>query len=216
MSGNDTPTPCQKDILDTIREFHRTEGVAPSTRQIARKLGRAQATVMGHLRELAKKSLVKKLADGKWTVMDQTPATAAVPDIPVYGCIPAGLPAAQEQLPEETIAVSPAVFGASVTRPDDFWFLRVQGDSMIGANIFDGDLVALVRRDPRPGDIVAALVNETETTLKRLVRENGRLILRAANPRYLDIEPARLEAQGVVVGIIRRKLPPQSDGGAAA
>lgn len=215
MSGNDEPTPCQQEVLDVLREFHRTEGVPPSTRKIAKKLGRAQATVMGHLRELAKKALVKKLADGKWALMGFS-APAAVPEIPVYGSIPAGLPAMKEQEPEETIALSPAIFGAGGVHPAEFWFLRVQGDSMTGANIFDGDLVALVRREPRIGEIVAALVNDTETTLKRVVRENGRVILRAANPRYRDIEPARLEAQGVVVGIIRRKLGASPEGGAAA
>ena len=86
----------------------------------------------------------------------------------MYGAIPAGLPAMQEQEPEETIAVAPAVFGVRQPRPGaHFWFLRVTGDSMNGANIFDGDLVALVRREPRPGDIIAALVDETTTTLKR-------------------------------------------------
>ena len=89
-------------------------------------------------------------------------------------------------------------------RPDYFWFLRVRGDSMSGANIFDGDLVALERREPRHGDIIAALVDETDTTLKRLVHERGRMLLRAENKRYPDIMPARIESQGVVVGIIRR------------
>ena len=75
---------------------------------------------------------------------------------------------------------------------------------MIGANIFDGDLVALERRDPRPGDIIAALVDGTETTLKRLVREGGRWVLRAENKRYADIAPGQIDSLGVVVGIIRR------------
>ncbi|HVT92882.1 MAG TPA: S24 family peptidase [Bryobacteraceae bacterium] len=215
MSGNDDPTPRQREVLDVLDEFHRTDGVPPSTRKIAKKLGRAQATVMGHLRELAKKSLVKKLADGKWALIKHV-APAAMPDIPVYGSIPAGLATTQEQEPDEMLAVSPAVFGAGSARPDQFWFLRVRGDSMIGANILDGDLVALVRREPRPGEIVAALVNETETTLKWAVREEGRMILRAANPRFPDSAPAHLEAQGVVVGIIRRKIGLNGQGGEAA
>jgi len=127
-------------------------------------------------------------------------------DAPVYGAIPAGLPAMQEQEPEETVKVDPAVFGVRKARPHHFWFLRVIGDSMTGAGILDGDLVALMRREPRPGDIIAALVDETTTTLKRLVRERGRLLLRAENPRYPDLVPQRLESQGVVVGVIRRQL----------
>jgi repressor LexA len=76
---------------------------------------------------------------------------------------------------------------------------------MIGAHIMDGDLVILERREPRPGDIIAALVDETTTTLKRLVHVRGRAVLRAENRRYRDIVPERgLESQGVLVGLIRR------------
>jgi repressor LexA len=76
---------------------------------------------------------------------------------------------------------------------------------MIDAHIVDGDLVVLERREPREGDIIAALVDETSTTLKQLVHLNGRPILRAANKRYKDIIPERsLESQGVLVGLIRR------------
>ena len=106
----------------------------------------------------------------------------------------------------DTIAIDPAVFGVRKPRPGYFWFLRVRGDSMIGANIVDGDLVALVRREAKVGDIIAALVDETSTTLKKVVKERGRTLLRAANPRFADIMPQRLESQGVVVGVIRRKL----------
>jgi repressor LexA len=80
----------------------------------------------------------------------------------------------------------------------------VQGDSMINAHILDGDLVVLERREARPGDIIAALVDETTTTLKRLVLVDGRMILRAENKLYHDIVPERLETQGVLVGVIRR------------
>jgi repressor LexA len=157
------------------------------------------------LQGLARKGELEKLADGKWGFKGAA-TQAQLFEAPVYGAIPAGLPAMQEQEPEDTVAIDPAVFGVRKGRPGHFWFLRVMGDSMIGAKIFDGDLVALVRRDPRPGDIIAALVDETTTTLKRLVRERGRTLLRAENPRYPDIVPQRLESQGVVVGVIRRKL----------
>ncbi len=194
----------QDQILDFVKTHQRTHGVPPSTRQIGRQLDSSQATVMGHLRALAKKSQLEKLADGKWGLKAAGVQTHLF-EAPIYGTIPAGLPAMQEQTPDETITVDPALFGVRRARPDHFWFLRVRGDSMIDAHILDGDLVALERREPRPGDIIAALVDETETTLKRLVRVGGRLILRAANARYADIIPTRgLESQGVVVGLMRR------------
>jgi repressor LexA len=195
----------QDQILDFVKTHQRTHGVPPSTRQIGRQLEASQATVMGHLRALAKKSQLEKLADGKWGLKAAGVQTHLF-EAPIYGSIPAGLPAMQEQTPDETITVDPSLFGVRRARPDHFWFLRVRGDSMIDAHILDGDLVALERREPRPGDIIAALVDDTETTLKRLVREGGRLILRAANARYADIIPTRgLESQGVVVGLIRRR-----------
>jgi repressor LexA len=194
----------QDQILDFVKTHQRTHGVPPSTRQIGRQLDSSQATVMGHLRALAKKSQLEKLADGKWGLRAAGVQTHLF-EASIYGSIPAGLPAMQEQTPDETITVDPFLFGVRRARPDHFWFLRVRGDSMIDAHILDGDLVALERREPRPGDIIAALVDETETTLKRLVRVGGRLILRAANARYADIIPTRgLESQGVVVGLIRR------------
>jgi len=195
----------QDAVLDFVREYQAAQIVPPSTREIARKFGCSQQGAAKHLQALARKGHLEKLADGKWGLQAKSVQTHLF-EIPVYGDIPAGLPAMQEQAPEETVTVDPAIFGVRQLRPGYFWFLRVTGDSMTGANIQDGDLVAFARKDPRPGDIIAALVDETTTTLKRYVKERGRTLLRAANPRYADILPQRLESQGVAVGIIRRKL----------
>jgi repressor LexA len=191
--------------LDFVREYQAAQTVPPSTREVARTFGCSQQGAAKHLQALARKGQLEKLADGKWGLRAKS-VQGHLFDIPVYGAIPAGLPAMQEQEPEETVAVDPAVFGVRKSQAGNFWFLRVTGDSMAGANIFDGDLVALTRREPRPGDIIAALVDETTTTLKRFVKERDRTLLRAANPRYADIAPRRLESQGVVVGMIRRKF----------
>jgi len=194
----------QEEILEFIRQFQQEHHLPPSTREIQRHFGFAsQTTVMGHLQALSAKQQLSKLADRKWGLKAQE-VQGQLFALPVYGAIPAGLPAMQEQSAEETLQVDPAVFGVRRPKPHQYWALRVQGDSMIDAHILDGDLVVLERRDPKPGDIVAALVDETNTTLKRLVRANGRPVLRAANKRYKDIVPERLESQGVVVGVIRR------------
>jgi repressor LexA len=194
----------QEEILEFVHDYQRTQLVPPSTREIARRFEVSQPTVIGHLQALARKGRIEKLADGKWGFKGGA-VQSHLFDTPVYGSIPAGLPAMQEQTCEETVRIDPALFGVTKVRPHHFWCLRVTGDSMEGAGILDGDLVALVRRDPRPGDIVAALVDGTTTTLKRLVRERGRMLLRAENPRYPDLVPReQLETQGVVVGVIRR------------
>lgn len=195
----------QEAFLDFVREYQRAQGTAPSTREVARYFSCAQPTALKHLQVLARKGELDKLADGKWGFKG-TLTQAQLFEVPVFGSIPAGLPAQQEQDPEETIALDPSVLHLRNPQRSRLWFLRVTGDSMIGAHICDGDLVALERREPKPGDIIAALVNDTDTTLKRMVKDRGRMILRAENPRYADIVPQRLESQGVVVGVLRRKI----------
>jgi repressor LexA len=86
--------------------------------------------------------------------------------------------------------------------------LRVRGDSMIDAHILDGDLVILEdRKDVQNGDIVAALI-DGETTLKRYVMEHGRPYLKAENPLFPDLVPAReLRIQGVMISLVRKQMP---------
>jgi len=194
----------QEEILEYIRQFQREKSVPTSSREIQRRFRLAsQSTVIGHLRALANKGQIEQLAGRTWGLKAST-VQAQLFELPVYGSIPAGLPAMQEQSPEETLAINPAIFGVRRAGPHQVWALRVHGDSMVDAHILDGDVVVLERREPRVGDIIAALVDDTTTTLKRLVHLRGRPVLRAANKRYQDIVPERLESQGVVVGLIRR------------
>lgn len=91
------------------------------------------------------------------------------------------------------------------TTPNTF-ALHVEGNSMTGAGINDGDIVILEKRQrkPRSGEIVAALVDQ-QVTLKRFVMENGRPILRPENPAYQDIDPGdQFEIQGIAIGLIRK------------
>ena len=195
----------QEEILDFIRSYQGEHGLPPSTRIIQRHFGfSSQSTVMSHLRALANKEQVSKLDDQKWG-LKAAAVQGQLFSVPVYGSIPAGLPAMKEQTTDEVLALDPAIFGIRSRRPHHLWALRVQGDSMIDAHILDGDLVILERREARPGDIIAALVDETNTTLKRLVHVRGKPVLRAENKKYADIVPEReLESQGVLVGVIRR------------
>jgi repressor LexA len=195
----------QEEILEFIRQYQQEHHLPPSTRVIQRHFGfSSQNSVMSHLRALAQKQQVSKLDDRKWG-LKASQVQGQLFAVPVYGSIPAGLPAMQEQDIEEMLAVDPAIFGVRRPRPHQCWALRVQGDSMVDAHILDGDLVILERREPRPGEIIAALVDATSTTLKRLVQVAGRPVLRAANKRYRDIVPESLECQGVLVGLIRRQ-----------
>ncbi len=194
----------QEEMLDFIRSYQLAEGVPPSTRVVQKRFGFAsQNAVMTHLRALAAKGAVKQLADGSWGVAAKEVQGLFV--LPLFGSIPAGRPDEREQEAGETVAVDPALFDVAVTRRGALWALRIRGDSMRDAQIADGDVGVFECREARVGDIVAALVDGVTTTLKRLVEADGRLVLRAENPRYPDIVPLEsLESQGVLVGLIRR------------
>ena len=198
----------QEEILEFIRQYQQANHLPPSTRIIQRHFGfSSQNSVRTHLRALAAKQQVSKLDDRKWG-LKASQVQGQLFEVPVYGSIPAGLPAMQEQAVEETLALNPGIFGLRRPKRHQCWALRVQGDSMVDAHILDGDLVILERREPRRGDIIAALVDDTTTTLKRLVHVGGRPVLRAENKKYRDLVPERLESQGVLVGVIRRPRSP--------
>ena len=91
--------------------------------------------------------------------------------------------------------------------PGEHFALEVRGDSMIEAGIFDGDTVLIRKSDTADtGDIVVALVDEEEATLKRLRRKGASIALEAANPQYETriFGPDRVRIQGRLVGLIRR------------
>jgi repressor LexA len=192
----------QEAVLDYLREFQTREGVPPSTRQISKHFGfTSQTSAIQHLRALAKRGLVEQLVHGSWGVKSREVQTHFT-EVHVYGSIPAGYADLREQQTLETVSIDPALFGLSPRKK--YWALVVSGDSMIDAHIVDGDLALLETREPKPGDIIAALIDGTTTTLKRYILEKGRAILRAANPHFNDIIPDRLESQGVLVGLIGR------------
>ena len=130
----------------------------------------------------------------------QSPPRAAVP---VLGCITAGRP--QDSAAETCVEGCLDVDADTLRLPKNArtFALKVRGDSMRGAGILEGDVVVMEFREPKHGDIVAALI-DGETTLKRYVVHNGQPFLRAANPKYPDLIPAQeLVIQGVQVALLR-------------
>ncbi|UDL90355.1 transcriptional repressor LexA [Mesorhizobium sp. PAMC28654] len=128
-------------------------------------------------------------------------AVAAV-SIPVMGRIAAGVPIDAIQHQTHSISVPPDMIMGG-----DHYALEVKGDSMIEAGIFDGDTVIIRNTDTAsPGEIVVALVDEEEATLKRFRRKGASIALEAANPAYETriFGPDRVKVQGKLVGLIRR------------
>ncbi len=127
----------------------------------------------------------------------------AVVEVPVFGSIPAGFGADRDQEADECIPVTFDSIGFKPTR--NTFALRVSGDSMIGKNICDGDIVLLEHGlDPRPGQILAALIDR-KSTLKTFVLKNGKPFLKAENPKYPDLIPSEeLMIQGVFRALFRK------------
>lgn len=194
----------QKNILDFIQKEQREKGVTPSTREIQTHFGFAsQTSVMQYIATLERKGFLDRCARKARSLI--TPVQKVrITDIPIYGQIPAGM----ATLTEQTVLghVSVDARSANVSRSGRTFALKVQGDSMVGAHILDGDIVILEdRKEAKNGDIVAALI-DGETTLKRYVVERGRPYLKAENSRYPDLRPAHeLRIQGVMISLIRRQ-----------
>jgi repressor LexA len=122
--------------------------------------------------------------------------------IPVMGRIAAGTPIEAIQTHSHTITVPPEMLGAG-----EHYALEVRGDSMIEAGIFDGDTVLIRKQDTAStGEIVVALVDDQEATLKRLRRRGNSVALEAANPSYETriFPPDRVKVQGRLVGLLRK------------
>ena len=196
----------QRDVLEFIQSEQREKGLTPSTREIQHHFGFAsQTSVMQYLATLERKGFLDRHARKARALI--TPVQKVrITDVPIYGQIPAGMATITEQTIEGHVSLDARSVNAS--KHGKTFALRVRGDSMIDAHIVDGDIVILEdRKDVQNGDIVAALI-DGETTLKRYVTEHGRPYLKAENPLYPNLVPAReLRIQGVMVSLVRKQMP---------
>ncbi|WP_323013075.1 transcriptional repressor LexA [Devosia sp.] len=122
--------------------------------------------------------------------------------VPVMGRIAAGTPIEAIQTHSHTIMVPPEMLGGG-----EHYALEVRGDSMVDAGIFDGDTVLIKKQDTAStGEIIVALVDDEEATLKRLRRKGNTVALEAANPAYETriFPPDRVKVQGRLVGLLRK------------
>ena len=196
----------QRGILEFIQTEQREKGITPSTREIQHHFGFAsQTSVMQYIATLERKGFLDRHARKARALI--TPVQKVrIMDVPIYGQIPAGMATLTEQTIEGHVSLDTRSVNAS--KNGRTFALRVRGDSMIDAHILDGDIVILEdRKDVQNGDIVAALI-DGETTLKRYVMEHGRPYLKAENPLYPNLVPAReLRIQGVMVSLMRKQVP---------
>lgn len=184
----------QLEIYDFIRSYSDEHGYPPSVREIGAAVGLASpSTVHMHLKVLEKQGLIKRDSKKPRTIEvmdkvghdpdDQTPLANVSQDVdsnvirlPLVGRVAAGTPILAEQNVEETLALPTSVVGDSSS-----FILRVRGESMINAGIFDGDyIVVSEQRDARDGEIVVALIDDS-ATVKTFYRERDRVRLQPEN-----------------------------------
>jgi repressor LexA len=199
-----TPTPKQLNILIAIRDFRVRNGYSPTMQELADQLGVSKVTIFEHVEALERKGLILR-ARNRARSLEVSP-TVKLPDeskpasYPIVGTIAAGHPIEAIEGSRETLELE-NLFN---TRHGTY-VLRVKGNSMIEDHIADGDYVIIERRETaRDGEVVVALLDDGQATLKRFYKERGRVRLQPANstmsPIYVDKD---IRIQGVLIGILR-------------
>ena len=200
----------QKEVLEIIDMNLRDKGYPPSVREIATALNlKSPATVQNHLTTLEAKAFIKRdptkpraieisYESGSGAIAERRP----VKHIPLIGSVAAGTGVLAEQ-----------EIGESYPLPEDFtgegilFMLKVRGESMIEAGIFDGDFVVVrQQKTANSGDIVVAGINDDEATIKTFIKKDRKIILRPANSEMSDIvlKEYNLQIFGKVVTVLRR------------
>ena len=193
----------QREVLDYIQRTVEAREVAPTLREISEHFGfSSTASAQKHVALLVAKGLLHKTKHQKRGLELSDEFVGAAPQLPLLGTVAAGTPIESWE-GDDTVAVPP-----DMLRRGDHYVLKVRGDSMVDDGIHDGDLVVVQRRNrAADGEVVVALVDRTETTLKRLFRPDPATVrLEPANPSVAPLVVAadRVLIQGVVVGLLRR------------
>ena len=199
-------TDIQRQVFDFVRGKVVAGRPTPTPREVAAEFGwSSKRAAECHIEALIRKGWLAsepgKARSLRLVDVAQVVRRVVV-EIPLFGSIPAGFGREREQEAGECIPVTIDSIGFKPTR--NTFAPRVSGDSMIGRHICDGDIVVLEHGpDPRPGQIVAALIDR-KSTLKTFVVKNGRPFLKAENPKYPDLIPfEELMIQGVVRAVLR-------------
>jgi repressor LexA len=200
----------QRQVLEFIDVEVRRRGYPPSVREIGEAVGLSSpSTVHAHLAALQDKGYLKRDPSKPRAIeVALEPTTGAAVErrparhVPLLGDVAAGTGVLAAENVEELLPI-PEDF----TGDGDLFMLRVRGESMIDAGIFDGDYV-VVRSQPDadPGDTVVAGIPGEEATVKTLLRKRGKVVLRPANSTMDDLvyDPADVQIYGKVVTLLRR------------
>lgn len=197
----------QEDALNFIKTYIVSHGYPPTVREIATNIGvSSPATVQAHLDSLANKGYIKKGSNKNRTIElmvdnEFIPKNEDVIEVPLLGKITAGNPIEAIQNPNEYFSL-PAYL---VPKDKEVFTLNVSGDSMINVGILDGDIVIVERRNTaRNGEIVVAMTEDNEVTLKTFYKEDGHIRLQPENDTMEPFIFDNVFILGKAIGLYRK------------
>ena len=200
-------TPEQYRVFTCIVRHRSETGFPPTVREIAEKLGyRSPNNVRQHLRLIEQKGYIR-LLPGKARGIEIVAGTDEEGEgngieIPLVGSVAAGKPIAAIENVDNYVTLDRSIF-----KGEGLFALRIRGDSMIGIGILNGDIVVIRPKASAEHGEVVVVVIDGDATLKRFLKENGNVILRAENPVYSDIvlsSTSSIQIAGKLVGVIRK------------
>lgn len=203
----DKLSPRQKEILRFILSEVRKRGYPPSVREIGKAVGlSSSSTVHAHLSNLEKKGYLKRGQALPRAIEVIKPKTApplaehkTLVSVPLVGQIAAGEPLLAEENIEDYVPLPTEFTGEGTT-----FMLRVKGDSMIEAGIFDGDYVVVRKQETAENGEIAAVLMEDEATVKRFFKERNQIRLQPENPSMSPIITKEATVLGKVIAVLRR------------
>ena len=205
-----TLTGKRREILDFIDSQLRDRGYPPSVREIGEAVGlTSSSTVHAHLATLQRQGFLRRDPTKPRAIEVRYDPTSGSPverrpvrHVPLLGDVAAGTDVLAQENVEEMLPL-PADF----TGDGELFMLRVRGDSMIEAGIFDGDyVVARQQNEAAKGDVVVAGIPGDEATVKTFTRKGGKVVLLPANSRLepIELDPGDVTVYGKVVTVLRR------------
>ncbi len=192
----------QARVLRAIESFVLERGFPPTIRELGRRLGLSNpSAVFKHILSLERKGYLRREAGELRLAGFPAPLDHQI-RVPLVGVAPAGRPEEVFESLGENVEVPEWMVGR---RRGNIFCIRVIGKSMVDAYIDDGDRVLLERTTTaNSGEMVVARLDDGSVTLKRLRRENGRILLVPENPEYKPIEVKELRVVGRVIGLLRK------------
>lgn len=204
----------QKQVLQVIREFIKKRGYPPTIREAGERLGlTSSASIHAHMAALIDAGYISRdqmkpralevlMEEDRNTNNEYRIDTSNMISIPLLGRVTAGVPILAEENIEDYFSLPKNML--STRDPQDLFMLSVVGDSMKNIGILDGDFIIVKKQQTAyNGDIVVALVDEEEATVKRFFKNTKKIILMPENDDYSPIEGTNISVLGKVVSVFR-------------